>query len=59
MSGLNTINLSNQINWGDLDGTYDWNSLSTRVLWNFYNKDSNKPYDGKIEIGKNIYLEQC
>lgn len=56
MSGLNTINLSNQINWGDLDGTYDWNSLSTRVLWNFYNKDSNKPYDGKIEIGKKYIL---
>ena len=56
MSGLNTINLSNQINWGDLDGTYYWNSLSTRVLWNFYNKDSNKPYDGDIEIGKNYIL---
>ena len=56
MSGLNTINLSNQINWGDLDGTYYWNSLSTRVLWNFYNKDSNKPYNGDIEIGKNYIL---
>lgn len=53
MSGLDEINLSNTIEWGDLDGDFSWNSLSTRILWNFYNKDSNTPYDGKIVINKN------
>lgn len=53
MSGLNEISLSNTIEWGELDGDLSWNSLSTRILWNFYNKDSNTPYDGDITISKN------
>lgn len=53
MSGLNKIDLSNTIEWGELDGDFSWNSLSTRILWNFYNKDSNTPYQGDIAIYKN------
>lgn len=53
MSGLNEISLSNTINWGELDGDFSWNALSTRILWNFYNKDSNTPYQGDIGIYKN------
>lgn len=53
MSGLSEINLSNTINWGDLGGTYSWNTVSTRILWNFYNKESNTPYTGNINIYKN------
>ncbi len=53
MSGLDEISLSNTIEWGELDGDFSWSSLSTRILWNFYNKDSNTPYNGDIRIDKN------
>lgn len=53
MSDIDNIELSNLINWGDLDGTISWNTVSTRILWNFYNKDKNTPYTGNIRIKKN------
>lgn len=53
MSGLDRIDLSNTIEWGELDEDFSWNSISTRILWNFYNEDSNTPFKGDIGIYKN------
>lgn len=53
MSNLDNIDLANTINWGDLGGNFSWNTVSTRILWNFYNKDENTPYTGDINIQKN------
>lgn len=53
MSGLENIDLTNTINWGDLGGNFSWNTVSTRILWNFYNEDENIPYTGDINIQKN------
>lgn len=55
-SGLERINLQNKVQWDESEVNLSWNELSTRILWNFYNKEDNSPYTGEVYIGKNYIM---